>query len=67
MSKLYQVFCDACGCDYSVEIQNQNLSPKYCTACSAELDDTSVVEEDEDFDGDDWETDELLKDIDDWK
>ncbi len=68
MSKFFQVFCDACECDYSVEIQNQNIAPKYCTACGAELDDTSVVEEGENFgESDDWGTDELLKDIDDWK
>lgn len=66
MSKLYQVFCDACGCDYSVKIQSLTFSPKRCTACGAELDDTSVVEEGEVYN--DWEDgDELLKDIDDWK
>lgn len=68
MSKFYQVFCDSCGCDYSVEIQNDSHTPKHCTSCGAELDDTSVVEEGEDFEGSgDWDTDELLRDIDDWK
>jgi hypothetical protein len=67
MSKLYQVFCDACGCDYSVEIQNENHVPKHCTACGTELDDSSVIEESEEFDADNWDTDEILRDIDDWK
>lgn len=68
MSKFYRVFCDACACDYTAEIESKEHTPKYCTACGSELDENSVIDEGEDFEGsDDWETDELLRDIDDWK
>lgn len=58
----YKVYCDSCDAEFQLI---GSATPKHCSYCSAELDETCISEEDDDsFSEEDW--DKLIEDIDEW-
>jgi rRNA maturation endonuclease Nob1 len=56
----YEIFCEACGTDYEVQIEG-NKKIKFCTVCGEELDDSNIAES-----GDGWEDDADIDENWDW-
>jgi hypothetical protein len=54
---VFHIFCESCGADYSVDIfsDGEERQPKFCTCCGAEIDPTSIAEEDSSKIKDDWD------------
>ena len=67
----FQIFCESCGADYSIEIfqDSQKRQPSFCACCGEKLDENSVAEQKgEQAVTDDWDVDDLDPDvIDDWR
>jgi|694.fasta_scaffold22711_3 hypothetical protein len=53
---IFHIFCESCGADYSLDIffDGQKRQPKFCTCCGAEIDPSSIAEEESDKIKDDW-------------
>jgi len=67
---LYQVFCESCSADYSIQIHDQpdNKLPKFCGCCGTELDANSILEQKLEKVTDDWDDyDESLDSDGDWQ
>lgn len=54
----YEIFCEACGSDYEVQIES-NKKLKFCAVCGEELDESNIAET-----SDDWNDPEIDEDWD---
>ena len=53
--KRIEAFCDSCDSEFSIELIDSESTAKYCPVCGEELDDSEVINLDEDFLEQDWE------------
>jgi len=53
--KRVEAFCDSCDSEFGIDLIDTEITVKYCPICGAKLDNSEIIDLDEDFLEEDWE------------